>query len=187
MQNDIQDKINTLDRIIGWVENCDSKASIMMALVGVFLSILFTSDLLLSSLQKMVSPISIYLKTGVGSVDWFITIKLMLFVCMVTCLLVALFYLFSSLSAKTCSSQTGDNNVRTNSLIHYGNIKKKSYDEFRTSILAETETDKLDDILSQIYINSKRCQEKFDDYNKSIRFIKNGIFLFVLFVILLII
>jgi hypothetical protein len=187
MQNDIQDKINTLDRISGWVTNCDTKSSIMMALVGVFISIIFTSDFLLNSLQDFFVPISLYWKTGSGTFSLFITIIILFFIGTIICLLLALFHLIKSLSAKTCSMQTGDVNLRTNSLIHYGSIQKTSYDIFKSTVLAETEDNRLDDILSQIYINSKRCQEKFDDYNKSKKLIKCGIILFVIFVLLLII
>lgn len=185
-KTDLQDKKDTLDRIIGWVENCDTKSTVMTALVGVFVSVLFTSNFITNSLQKLVSPISIYWRTGLGSFDLFCTIKLTCFICMIACFLYALFCLLKSLSAKTSSKQTGEKQVKTHSLIHYGSIQNVSYSDFKTSISTETDEDKLEDVLSQIYINSRRCQEKFDDYNKSIKFIRLGIILFVLFVTLMI-
>jgi hypothetical protein len=186
MRKDIQDKINTLDRMIGWVENCDTKATVMTALVGVFVSVIFTSSFITDSLHKLVAPISIYWKTGSGYFNLFCAVKLVIFIGMTTCFLFALFALLKSLTAKTSSKQTGDSHVKTHSLIHYGSIQMKSYNDFKSNTLSETEEDILEDVLSQIYINSKRCQEKFDDYNKSIKFIRIGIVLFVLFVTLII-
>lgn len=185
MKKDIQDKINTLDRIIGWVENCDTKATVMTALVGVFVSVIFTSSFITDSIHKLVTPISIYWKTGSGYFDLFCAVKVIIFIVMSLCFLIALFYLLKSLAAKTSSKQTGDINVKTNSLIHYGSIQTKSYNDFKSCVLLETEEDKTEDVLSQIYINSKRCQEKFDNYNNSIRFIRLGVLLFVIFVVLL--
>lgn len=34
----------TYEQVSGWINNCDSKASILLALIGVFLTIVFTSD-----------------------------------------------------------------------------------------------------------------------------------------------
>jgi hypothetical protein len=186
MNNDLQEKLSTLERITNWIENSDSKSSIMMAFVGIFVSILFTNEFILNSLQEMIKPIYLFWETRSGSFDLLITIKLVVFICLSYFLLSTLFYLIKSLTAKTCSKQTGDNGVMTDSLIHFGSIQNRTYDEFKSSILAETDTNKYEDVLSQIYINSKRCQEKFDCYNKSVKKIKISIVLFVLFIIILI-
>lgn len=186
MNKDIHELYSTLDRIIGWVENCDTKASVLTALVGVFISVLFTSSFITDSLRKIVSPILFYWKTGSGYFCLFSTLKLMIFIGMAICFLFALSYLLKTLSAKTSSKQTIDNNVNSDSLIHYGSIQTKFFNEFKSNILAETEEDKFDDILSQIYINSKRCQEKFNDYNKSIIYIRVGVGLFILYTVLVI-
>lgn len=186
MNKDLQEKLSTLERITSWIENSDSKSSIMMALVGIFVSILYTNEFILNSLQQMIKPIFIFWKTGSGSFDLLVTIKLAIFICLGYFLISALFYLIKSLTAKTCSKQTGDDGVMTDSLIHFGSIQKRIYNDFKSSVLAETETNKYEDVLSQIYINSKRCQEKFDYYNKSIKKIKISILLFIIFIILLI-
>ena len=48
--NEYADK--TYEQVSGWINNCDSKASIMIALIGVFLSIVFTSDYLLKGITE---------------------------------------------------------------------------------------------------------------------------------------
>jgi hypothetical protein len=185
MQNDIQNKINTLDRINGWISNCDSKSSILLALLGVFISTIFTTDFIFNSLQKILFQVFSYWKNGIGSYSFLKTLIILSFIISVYCCLKAVLHLLKSLTAKTNSNQTGDSDLCTNSLIHYGSIQEKSFKDFKLSILAETETNKLEDILSQIYINSKRCQEKFDEYNKSLLLIKVGIITFIIFICLL--
>ena len=185
MDNNLHEKFGTLDRIIGWIGNSDSKSSIMLALVGILISILFTSDFILTSLQEMIKPVLTYYKTGFGKFDLSITVTLVVFLAMSSYLIASLFYLLKSLTAKTDSNQTGDNNLKIESLIYFGSIQKRTFEEYKVAVSSETETEKEEDVLSQIYINSKRCQEKFDNYNKSIRFLKIGIILLSIYIILI--
>ena len=48
--NEYADK--TYEQVSGWINNCDSKASILLALIGVFLPIALTSDFLLEGTTK---------------------------------------------------------------------------------------------------------------------------------------
>lgn len=185
MQNNIQNKIDTLDRINSWISNCDSKSSILLAVLGVFISTIFTTDFVFNALQKILFQVFIYWKTGIGSFSTLKTLIILSFIITICSFLKAIYHLLASLTAKTKSNQTGDTDLFTNSLIHYGSIQEKSFKEYRLSVLAETESNKLEDVLSQIYINSKRCQEKFDEYNKSLLLLKLGIAVFILFISLL--
>lgn len=185
MQNDIENKLNTLDRINSWISNCDSKSSILLALLGVFISTTFTTDFVFNALQKILFQVFSYWKTGIGSFSILKTLIILSFIITIYSFLKAIFHLLKSLTAKTKSNQTRDSDLLTSSLIHYGSIQEKSFKDYKSSVLAETESNKLEDVLSQIYINSKRCQEKFDEYNKSLFLIKVGIILFIVFICLL--
>ena len=46
-----------LDRVNSWINNCDQKASILLAVEGVVLTILCTSDYISLIRQKLISPI----------------------------------------------------------------------------------------------------------------------------------
>ena len=45
------------NQIIGWTGNCDTKASIVLAFVGVLVSITFTSEYLLTTIDNQVKNI----------------------------------------------------------------------------------------------------------------------------------
>lgn len=42
------------NQIIGWTGNCDTKASIVLAFVGVLVSITFTSEYLLTTIDNQI-------------------------------------------------------------------------------------------------------------------------------------
>ena len=47
----------------------------------------------------------------------------------------------------------------------YGSISKYNYEEFNKKIKNQTKQSNINDILSQVYINSKICNKKFKNYN----------------------
>jgi hypothetical protein len=53
-----------LDRVNNWVNNCDQKSSILLAIEGVVLTILCTSDYISFIRQQLIFPIYNYYETG---------------------------------------------------------------------------------------------------------------------------
>ena len=49
-----------LDRINGWINNCDQKTSILLAIEGVVLTVFCTSDYISLIHQRLVIPIYSY-------------------------------------------------------------------------------------------------------------------------------
>ena len=51
------EELNTrLDRVNGWINNCDQKASILLAFVGAMTAVLCTSDLICSGRDAIIKP-----------------------------------------------------------------------------------------------------------------------------------
>ena len=48
---------DTYGQVSSWINNCDSKASILLALIGVILSIAFTSDKLLGGILALTKDV----------------------------------------------------------------------------------------------------------------------------------
>ena len=48
---------DTYEQVSSWINNCDSKASILLALVGVILSIAFTSDTMLNGIGSLTKDV----------------------------------------------------------------------------------------------------------------------------------
>lgn len=89
------------------------------------------------------------------------------------------------LKAKTKESTYGKL-VKANSLVHFNNIASiTDFDTYKRLTEEETEDDYYEDLLSQTYINAKRCVEKFELYNKGLRWLGFAMVSLGLFIIML--
>ena len=200
-----------MDRIIEWVKVCDTKASIMLALVGVMLTFAFSNDFVLSGIQSIFHSAFDYDFSNASFAD----IRLC-GVLAILCLFIALYSLMGaiyrfimvvySIHQETLTDPKKDSllfsifnwlfrydwpegindTVFTGSLIHFYHISKLSYDKFVEELESNDYKEHVD-FLSQIYINAKRCSKKFEDYNAAIRWMlwsfpfMTFFFLFLLF------
>ena len=158
-QTDLEDK---LDRVMGWISNCDQKASILLAFIGVAFPLLFSSDFATNTYKELISDFLSYLQNGEGQ---FSLIRFLCFLFTILSILglgVSFWFLLSALSGRIDSS------------IYEANFSKQSKD---TAI---------NDLTSQLYINSKICQTKFVAYNNALCWLKWSIlFLLATFILLL--
>ena len=79
-----------LDRVNSWISNCDQKASILLAVEGVMLTILCTPDYISWIRQKLIFPIYNYYETGYGE------FSITNFACCNACSNCSFYLLFSS-------------------------------------------------------------------------------------------
>lgn len=199
-----------MDRIIEWVKTCDTKASIMLTLVCLVLSFIFTSDFILTGFSKVIQSLRLYMDAkGDSNIKDISISALVSIICMagfVYFSLGSVYRLILVLYSKIEETQienglkklvcrcanwlfgynpstktTGD--AYTSSLIHFNNIA--NYDSFAVykAAMSSSGENEVEDLLSQIYINANRCKEKFNDYNAAIRWmIYSVIFLIPLFI-----
>lgn len=199
-----------MDRIIDWVKTCDTKASIMLTLVCLVLSFIFTSDFVMVGFSKIIQSFRIYIDFSDTSnirdisVSGVIAVVSMVFYLYFTLgsiyrLIMVLYskinesliedslkkvvYKTANFLFKYKPSEKTTSGVYMDSLIHFNNIANKdSFNAFVEAMGVPGEND-ANDLLSQIYINAIRCQEKFKDYNAAIRWMLYSIpFLIPLFV-----
>ena len=71
-----------LDRVNGWINNCDQKSSILLAIEGVVLTILCTSDYISFIHQQLIFPIYNYYETGNGVFSIINTVQLFILAAM---------------------------------------------------------------------------------------------------------
>ncbi len=81
---------------------------------------------------------------------------------------VGLFYLVKELSPKLSFKNINSGN----SLIFFGSIGDKTYDQFKQLIDEEEEENTYRDIIYQIYINSKICADKHMYAKKGLSFLQ---------------
>lgn len=177
--HEIRDLESRLSWIVEWVKLCDTKTSFLLALVGVMLPLVLQSKLLQEDMMIAFKRISF---SSDCCSEYIFAI---LFVCVVmtfgTLLLISCWKFLNVLFAKRTVSlgeriiwranNTVDNSICKKSLLHFNHISSLSYDDFRANIDAEKIDNLREDLLSQIYINSLRCNEKYSYYNDGVRFL----------------
>lgn len=154
-----------IDRIIEWVKTCDNKATTLLSITALVLTILLSGDYIMTGMQTILSTVYDPNMTepsicGILAVLSFITAVILLLLSLVCCILVV--------RAKVSENQRNQPSIKTDSLIHFNNIASLSYSQFVEAIDRETDEDYLEDLKSQIYINASRCTEKFKIYNNAV-------------------
>jgi hypothetical protein len=163
---DKDDLYKILERNDLWINNCDTKASIILGFIGVILGILFASD--------YITKISEIYKYMIDNIR-FLTILYIIITSLSICtVVVGVLFLLFVLVPKTNAEIFKEKEVTGNSLIFFSSItKNKSFQEYESKIKICSEGDLLNDITSQIYICSLICDKKFQNY-------KRGLFLSIL-------
>ena len=176
-EEQIEEAKSSLERINSWINSCDSKAGTVLALTGVLLTIIFTNDgmaEMYNVLQNIMPPAN------------FCTILYIGFLGIATFMLCdGIARLIFTLVARINSNVYNEPDLITDSVLFFGKISDKaSYQVFQNDVLNMTKEEYLNDLLSQIYINSKIANEKHVNYNKGIKWTIIGfIALVVMFLI----
>lgn len=161
----------TLERNINFIVNCDNKSSIVLAFIGVIL----TNNglkLVFNIIKKCIE-----VKTF-SNVLYLLFLGLSIYV-----MLYGIYNLGNVLIAKV--SQKADGLGERNSNIFFTGIQKNpSYQNYQLNFCSLTKEQLLDELLSQIYINSEIAIIKYAKFNTGF---KNTVIGFVLFISILII
>lgn len=160
----------TLDRTIGFVTTCDNKTSIVLASVGVLLTIILTND----GIGKLFAIITNCLEQKTfGNILYFIF--LVFSVCM---LFYGIFKLASVLIANV--SEEADGLKATDSRIFFTGIKNHGNCElFQDKFCAMNRIELLSELMVEIYINANIADQKYKKYNKGFKYTAIGFILFV--------
>ncbi|MDQ0049893.1 hypothetical protein J2T18_004215 [Paenibacillus polymyxa] len=182
-ENNSLDKNNLiarLDRHLDWIKSCDTKSSIVLAVIGIFITI-FTSEHSLNMLKHVLIQtiqhisFSNFLYLILFAVSWGV------FIYGAYCLIRVL---IPRLSKEVLAYEGVDND----SLYFFETISKKSFPDFKRKMESTNQEDEIVDILSQVYINANICTIKYSYYSKGIKYSFFGIsgvmFLYVIGLIL---
>lgn len=165
----------TLERNIAFVTNCDNKTSIVLAIIGVFLTIILTNDGL-NTIYEIIKA-CVEMRTFCSMMYLFV-----LGVAIVVMIL-GIYNLGIVLIAKT--SETAEGVALTNSRIFFTGINRHgNYEVYKAKFYEMSEQELLDELIVQIYINSDIASKKYNKYNKGV---KGTIIGFGLFVVILLI
>lgn len=160
----IEYALKAMDRTDEWINSCDNKLSILLGICGVVLTVCITSE----SISKGYT----FIKETVLKGN---TVYSCLFI--LACLITAIFYMKSiyhivnALLARVDSDKFKQEELTQQSNLFFGTISSRKYKEYKSDFLNNTPEERLNDILSQVYINSSIAQLKHKQYNKSLLWI----------------
>lgn len=173
---------DTYGQVSSWINNCDSKASILLALIGVVLSIAFTSDKILGGILTLTKDVVSLMKSNGTSCSCASLFILVILGIAVVFFIDSIRNLLSVLYARMDDSRNAENP----SISFYRSIGSKSYDEYKQLVEGIDDDAFIEDKLRQVHDCSKICTRKFSFYNDGIDSLKVGLVFFVIFLFLLI-
>lgn len=178
MEGNKHDELNEiLDRTIGWIENCDTKTSIILSGMGVIAGILLATDYvekLVTIYRYMISYVNLWRSF------YLLVSFLSLWVIVYGCVL-----LIGVLVAKVNPAEFSEKGVKTDSLIFFTSIAaNNSLAKYRDKVKECSYEQLDDDIISQIYICSLICKKKFKLYKKGLIISLAGFAIFVIMTII---
>lgn len=172
------ERFKSLDRIQFWISNCDTKASYLLAIQGIILTILFTSQIGKMFLQTINLRLT-FLHINSNSILNFFEGSI--FYCMIIFFLLSFFKVYLTLIGRIDPSIFKEAGLKTNNTLFFGSIANKKYNDF-VNEQNELKNDKLTKHLdSQIYINAKISQTKFTNYNKALKNFTLSIILLIVY------
>lgn len=170
-----------LDRNTAWIENCDSKTSIILGSFGVIAGIFLATDYV----SKFVS----IFRYMTNNVSFWSVVYLIFCVFAIGLIFTGCVCWITVLFARVNPDDFSDRGIRSDSLVFFSSIARhKTLLSYKQN-LVECEAAQInDDLISQIYICSIICDKKFKYYKRGLLLASIGSLLFVtLFVIGLII
>lgn len=165
----------TLERNIGFVTSCDNKTSIVLAILGVFLTIILTND----SLNTIYDIFSTCIEAG----TFCDIIYLLLLIGAILIMFFGIYNLCGVLIAKTSEVAKGQS-VSKSRIFFTGISEHENCEVYRKRFYKMSEHELLDELITQIYRNAEIARQKYKMYNHGVKLVIIGGGLFV--VILLI-
>ncbi|STO53311.1 Pycsar system effector family protein [Exiguobacterium aurantiacum] len=156
------DLLQRLDRHLEWIKSCDTKASIVIAGAGIFLSI-FTAEHSINMLNQIFAQ-------SINNINFSNFLYLSLFLLFWGLFVYGSYCLIRVLVPMMKKEvMIFQQDTHADSLYYFESIDDKKYSEFREKMINESPEAELEDLLTQIYINAKICSSKYKFYKKGIR------------------
>lgn len=151
---DKADALDILDRTIDFVRNCDNKASIFLGTFGVILTIVLTTEGL--------NNLMLIVRAAIAKKTFCNALYLLMMAGFIIAMVFGLSQIIKVLGVKIDSS--AEEGLDGDSKIFFEHIQKNNYSAYKEKLLGITEEIFLNDVISQIYINSCICHDKYKNY-----------------------
>lgn len=169
-----EDLAHCLDMVNSWIGNCDQKAGIVLSAIGVALTILMTSDFVVQLRKVIFKPFFDYWEglpnLGFNCTRFMVFIFLLLTLCLLT---KATYMMVKTITPNIDYDKMYKENTSLvpHSYIYFKSISSMSYDAFNAG-----NVNYLDDLKSQIYVNSKIASAKFENFIEGLYWLKMTLF-----------
>ncbi|PZX95324.1 hypothetical protein DOS84_01810 [Flavobacterium aquariorum] len=171
----IDKSLKKLEIINQWISNCDTKSSFILTFFGVITTIIFTSNIG----NEMIQSLSF---SKASDIDWTSIKNFLCFIITISFFIsatITLYQIYLTLIGRIDTKIYSQEKLNINSNIFFGTISAKTFKDYEIETNGEDNEKYLNDINSQIFINSNIVNEKFKYYNKSLLWslITFGVFL----------
>lgn len=175
-RNDVSTKENAykkLEIVNFWIENIDNKISFILAFIGIFIGFIISKGT--PNAFKNISNVAIkdILTLNFGQI-FSVLLVISMYLMAISCLILLLLALKGRIDGKIYK----EHKLKTVSLLFFGSIANMNYSSYKEKCEKESEKELINDINSQIYINSKICDYKFKLYNLSIKLLISSFIIF---------
>lgn len=160
-------------RITFWISNIDSKISFALGASGVLLGFILSNENLGKTLKKHLNLIK---TNNLDSIIFF-----SLFGITICLLVLAMWYFLRGLKARINPKKFSQPQMVFPSNIFWGDIAKNDYFTYKYRLDHYGKVDWIEDMKTQIYINSSICNQKTNSYNCGINCLMFSLFSFVFY------
>lgn len=160
----IQDLNISLDRINDWIKNCDTKASIMIAVIGVCLTMLADDSVI-----DLVKNIVVFIASDINI---FKLIYIIIVVLLLLSFLFGFFLLVFTLNPIVKTNVKTDNITNSNSVYFFGSIANMKFSNYSSnySKVVENPDLQIESLKQQVYVNSHIATKKYKLFRKGLYF-----------------
>ena len=167
--------LKVLERTDAWINNCDNKMSVLLGAIGIILTILLTTE----SISKACDFVMrLFEEVNLHKALFLMALFIVLFFYIITA-----FHVINTVFARTDSNRYFQKKMSEKSNMFFGSVSKMNFAEYMKHFVHETTEERLNDILSQIYINSVIASEKYKNYNRSLKWTVMSVSLTIVIVI----
>lgn len=163
MEN-LEKSTKKLEFINQWILNCDTKSSFILTFYGVVLTIIFTSNIG----SEMINSFTFSKAKEFDCKSFKNFVLLLTTIVFFITSAITFYQIYLTLKGRIDPKFYQQNGLNTNSNIFFGSIASKTFIEFENESNSENLINYLNDLNSQVYLNSKIVNTKFEHYNKSL-------------------
>jgi hypothetical protein len=176
----IDKSIKKLELVNQWISNVDTKSSFILTFYGVIVTIIFSSEIG----NKMLDVFTYEKAAEINSVSIKLFFCFFIVIAFFIAAIITFYNIYQTLKGRINPKIYQQKGLKTDSNIFFGTIASKRYSDFETQTNSENDDILLNDLNSQIYINSNIAKSKFNHYNKSVIWLIISFISFVIFMII---